>query len=224
MNANKLCDGGCGRIAKFFFKNGRGCCEVSVNACPCKRKKDSASKKGKFCGIQYWKTKNYKPLVPWNKGKHLSTEYKHKISISLKGKSFKLSPEKESERRKKISESMKKNPKCGGLREGSGRGKKVWYDSQIAGEVYLRSTYELEYVKWLDTNGIKWKPNLIKFPYEYKGKIHYYYPDFYLIDKDEYVEVKGFRTDKDLEKWKNFPYKLTVLMREDLRALGCNVI
>lgn len=162
----------------------------------------------------------------WNKGYYLSPEYRKKISSALKGRSTGRagSPEKEIARRRKISDSMKKNPKCGGLREGSGRGKKVWYESEIAGRVYLRSTYELEYARWLDKNSIKWKQNLIKFPYLYNEKTHYYYPDFYLYDNDEYVEVKGFTTEKDLAKWKEFPYKLRILMRSDLKLLGCNII
>lgn len=125
--------------------------------------------------------------------------------------------------RKKISKSLKEKG-AGGYRIGSGRSKKTWYESVCAGRVYLRSTYELEYVKWLDKNGIKWKPNLNKFPYIYQEKLHYYYPDFYLIDEDIYIEIKGYKTEKDLAKWKNFPYKLKVLMRDDLRMLGCNIL
>lgn len=132
-------------------------------------------------------------------------------------------PEKELARRWLISDTMKKNPNAGGLREGSGRGKKQWYESPIAGKVYVRSSYELEYVKWLDKNNIKWKGNLIKFPYEFEGKIKYYYPDFYLIENDEYVEIKGYKTKKDEAKWKNFPYKLTILFKTDLLNMGLNI-
>lgn len=69
-------------------------------------------------------------------------------------------------------------------------------------------------------NNILWKRNLIKFPYNWESSIHYYYPDFYLIESDEYVEIKGYKTDKDLAKWNDFPYKLTVLFGEDLKNLG----
>ena len=74
-----------------------------------------------------------------------------KISNSLKGKAKGIasSPKKEMERKRKISDSMKKNPNGGGLREGSGRGIKTWYQSPIAGRVYLRSTYELMYAQIL---------------------------------------------------------------------------
>ena len=118
---------------------------------------------------------------------------------------------------------MKLNPKAGGLREGSGRGKKCWYESKIAGNVYVRSTYELEYVKWLDANNINWIGNKEKFEYQYEGKTRYYYPDFYLIDEKCYVEIKGFETLKDKEKWKQFKGKLKVLKYKELKDLGLSI-
>jgi len=146
------------------------------------------------------------------------------LSISKRdnvGKSKSINAE--IERRNKISSTMQKNPKCGGLREGSGRGKKQWYDSPIAGRVYLRSSYELEYVKYLDKNNINWKPNHQKFLYTFNNKQKYYYPDFYLVDSNEYIEIKGYKTEKDVVKWQQFPHKLTVLMKQHLLTLGCNI-
>jgi len=47
----------------------------------------------------------------------------------------------------------------------------------------MASSYELRYAKWLDENNIRWKRNLIKFPYKWQdGSLHYYTPDFYLDD------------------------------------------
>lgn len=154
-----------------------------------------------------------------------ANELKKKISESLIGKSKgkALTLEKELERRKKISETMKNNPKAGGLREGSGRGVKTWYESKIAGKVYLRSTYELEYAKWLDNNNVNWKQNSNSFEYFFNNKNRKYYPDFYLIDEDCYVETKGFKTEQDLIKWNNFPHKLKILFGEDLLKLGLNI-
>ena len=54
---------------------------------------------------------------------------------------------------------MKKNPKAGGYRQGSGRGKKQWYESKIAGRVFLDSSYEVAYAKYLDYCGINWIKN-----------------------------------------------------------------
>ena len=180
----------------------------------------------------------YKPgfskgVAPINKGKsnvelfglEKAKEISEKISKRLIGKSKGIgaTQEIEIERKRKISETMKKNPNAGGLREGSGRGIKTWYESSIAGNVYLRSSYELEYAKWLDQNNINWIANKTAFQYEWEGKIKKYYPDFYLIESKKYVEVKGFKTEKDEAKWKNFPFELSILYYNDLKNLGLNV-
>lgn len=148
---------------------------------------------------------------------------KNKISKALIGAPRIVSEEGEMLRRKKISETMKKNPKSGGLREGSGRGSKMWYESKIAGKVYLRSTYEIEYAKWLDKNEIGWRINKKAFLYEWEDKTRKYFPDFYLINENSYVEIKGFKTAKDEAKWKNFPHGLQILYGKDLIKLGIKV-
>lgn len=144
-------------------------------------------------------------------------------SLIGKSKGVSLTKEGEERRRQRISETMKKNPNAGGLREGSGRGIKTWYESPIAGKVYLRSTYELEYAKWLDKNNIKWVGNKKFFEYEFEGKIKKYYPDFYLINENCFIETKGFKTTQDEAKWKQFPDKLKILFGKDLIALGLNI-
>lgn len=162
-----------------------------------------------------------KGVKPWNKGLTTPKETIEKISIALIGKSKGrgLTVEIETRRRQAISESMKKNPNSGGLRKGSGRGVKGYYESPTAGNVYLRSSYETRYAMWLDSNCIKWRQPLEAFEYEYAGKVRRYYPDFYLIDTDEYVELKGFKTKQDEAKWKAFPKKLKILYGKDIEKL-----
>lgn len=124
-------------------------------------------------------------------------------------------------RREKISNSMKKNPNGGGRRQGSGRGKKGWYESLIAGRVFLDSSYELAYAKYLDENQIKWVRNSKRFCYlDENNKERYYIPDFYLIDTEIYIEIKGYETIRDKHKWESFPHTLTILKREDLINLN----
>lgn len=53
-----------------------------------------------------------------------------------------------------------------------------------------------------------------------REKSTYIIPDFYLIDEQEYVEVKGFKRRNDSYKWKDFPFKLKVIFAEDLRKMG----
>ena len=158
---------------------------------------------------------------PWNKGLITSEETIEKISIALTGKSKGrgLTIEIETRRRNSISQTMKKNPNAGGLREGSGRGEKGYYESPIAGKVYLRSSYERRYAMWLDRNLIRWKQPMETFEYEYDGRVRRYYPDFYLIDTDEYVELKGFKTKQDEAKWKAFPKTLRILYGKDIEKL-----
>lgn len=85
----------------------------------------------------------------------------------------------------------------------------------------LHGSWELKYAQYLDANNIKWIRNKDSFTYFYNEKERRYTPDFYLIDSDEYVEVKGYKTEKDEAKWSQFPKhrKLTILMFEQLKDL-----
>ena len=86
----------------------------------------------------------------------------------------------------------------------------------------LHGTWELKYAQYLDKNNIKWNRCKEQFDYFYDGKNRKYTPDFYLIESDEYIEIKGFKTDKDSAKWKQFPKDkiLKVLLKEDLQVLN----
>ena len=99
----------------------------------------------------------------------------------------------------------------GGYRPGGGRGKKGWYKN-----FFCDSTYELVFVIYCIDHNISFTRNTTGFPYFLNDKLHHYYPDF--IISDEYIEVKGYETNEDLEKYKQFPYKLKVLKKEDLKS------
>ena len=119
------------------------------------------------------------------------------------------SPEAEQERRRKISETMKKNPLAGGLREGSGRGKKGWYKG-----IFCDSSWELVFVIYHIDHNIPIKRCEEKRPYEYKGRTHYYVPDF--IVNDKIIEIKGFNTEQWQTKMLNNK-DVTVLYEEDMK-------
>lgn len=89
----------------------------------------------------------------------------------------------------------------------------------------LHGGWELAYAQYLDANNIEWQRCKDRFEYTFEGKIHYYTPDFYLVATDTYVEIKGYRTKKDLAKWSQFPAdkKLIVLKQKDLQALGLEI-
>lgn len=84
----------------------------------------------------------------------------------------------------------------------------------------LHGSWELKYAQYLDANNIKWVRNKDSFKYFFDGKERNYTPDFYLIDTDEYIEIKGYTTKKDEAKWKAFPHKLVVLKYKELKVLG----
>lgn len=218
-----ICSYGCGKEAKFFFKSGKGCCEKSPNSCEGKRKKDSEKKKGKFKGTPAWLMPGYKttlPIIPWNKGKKgvYSDEYRKKISDALKGRKDigkALTEEKELERKKKISESMKKNPLSGGLRKGSGRGKKGWYKGY-----WCDSSWELAWVIYNIENGIKFERNHLGFEYEYKNQKRKYHPDF--IVSNTFYEIKGRRSfekmdEENKEKIRQFKNNLVILYEKQMK-------
>lgn len=215
-----ICSYGCGKDAKFFFKSGKGCCEQSPNSCEGKRKKDSEKKKGKFLGIPYWSFSGRTlPFIPWNKGKKgiYSDEHRKKISDSLKGVSTGIasSPEKEKERKSKISSTMRKNPSSGGLRKGSGRGKKGWFKG-----FWCDSSWELAWVIYNIDHNFDFKRNQIGFEYEYEGKIRKYYPDFLMMGT--FYEIKGRRSfekmdEENKEKIRQFKNNLVILYEKQMK-------
>lgn len=60
-------------------------------------------------------------------------------------------------------------------------------------------------------------------PYDWNGFVHYYIPDFILIEKNIYVEIKGYKTNKDDAKWKSFPHVLKILYGNDLKKMGLKI-
>ena len=144
-----------------------------------------------------------------------SEEHKRKISDSLIGKSTgkASTPEKELERRHKISERMK--IVGGGYRKGSGIGKSGWYKN-----IWCDSSWELAFAIYHLDHDIFFERNKEKFEYTYLNKTHNYIPDF-KID-DIYVEIKGRRNfksldDKNKSKIEQFDCKLKVLYHDDMQ-------
>jgi hypothetical protein len=89
----------------------------------------------------------------------------------------------------------------------------------------LHGTWEFKYVQYLDANQIKWIRCKENFEYTYENKVRKYTPDFYLPETDTYIEIKCYKTNKDVAKWSQFPLyrKLKILMKKELNELGINV-
>jgi hypothetical protein len=77
-----------------------------------------------------------------------------------------------------------------------GRVKNIEYNGHV-----LKGTWEVIVAKALDSENIKWRTNIQPFNYFFENKWHLYFPDFYLSEKDLYIEVKGYERDRDRAKW-----------------------
>lgn len=153
-----------------------------------------------------------KGSIPWNKGLVGDDRCKHseETKEKLKGSAgIAKTPEKEIERRKKISEKAKANN--GGYRMGSGRGKKGWYKG-----FFCDSSWELAYVIFCLEHNIHIRRNTEKRQYEWNGKTRNYIPDF-VVDGG-LVEIKGYVTEEWLAKLDANP-DVTVLYGSDLKEV-----
>jgi len=151
-------------------------------------------------------------------GKSLTKETKAKISKANKGKKRSL------ETRKKISEGKKgnKNPNFGKKRK---HGKRCWYTCSNGDVVSMRSSWEVCYAGWLNKNNTKWQ-------YEHKTFIlndgSAYTPDFYLLETNVWIEIKGWFTENHKKRIAAFKKEypkivLKVLQKKELEQLGIDL-
>lgn len=103
-------------------------------------------------------------------------------------------------------QTMKTN--CGGIRKGAGRGKSGYYKG-----IWCDSTWELAWVIYSIDHGIQFTRNVTAFPYEWKSTTKSYYPDFILDATGEYIEIKGYMTEKDTAKLREFPHPISVITK-----------
>jgi len=104
----------------------------------------------------------------------------------------------------------------------AGRCKKIDYVSKIAGIIKVDGTWELAVAKYLDAKQFTWYRNKKRFHYfnEITNKDATYCPDFYIVEWNSYIEVKGYKTKLDDIKWKQFTEPLIIWMKKDLIDMG----
>ena len=88
-------------------------------------------------------------------------------------------------------------------------------------KIWMRSTWEIAYAKYLDNLNIKW---------QYESKVFNlgdttYTPDFYLPESDTYIEIKGWMRKQTEEKIKKlflfFPkINFLILNKKELKKLN----
>lgn len=113
-------------------------------------------------------------------------------------------------------------------RKGKYKGKKAPRFGKVAhgkwGEykgIWMRSSWEIKYAKYLDGLGIEWKYEPRRFDLDNMT----YLPDFYLPNKKIYVEIKGWLSIESYKKIKKFKIKfpekkLIILEKKELEKLG----
>jgi hypothetical protein len=167
-------------------------------------------------------------------------------SVSTKGK-INLGDKngmKQDEARKKVSNARKemfKDPKK--RKEISVKLAKAWADGKYDGvkvgrckwyafkktdgtTIKCQGRWELAYARWLDKNSIRFLAHRGRISYEQDNIKRSYYPDFYLIDSNVYIDIKNkYHFSLNEEKFamikKQHPeITLKLLFKKDLEKLG----
>lgn len=94
-----------------------------------------------------------------------------------------------------------------------GRVKQIVYEG-----IKFQGRWELDFYKWCKSSDIKVIRNELWFNYEWNGS-RKYNPDFYLPDYDCFVEVKGYKTDRDEAKWTQFPHELKIIGLKEIKQI-----
>lgn len=128
--------------------------------------------------------------MPWNKGLTKSTDERVlKHADMLKGKPFKGKHSEEALKRLSTNAKLRG---LGGYRPHPNKGqyyKDIWFDSK----------WEVKVAESLDQAGVNWIRPKTGFVWSEDGKK--YYPDFYLVDYDVYLDPKNdYLRIKDAEK------------------------
>jgi hypothetical protein len=121
-----------------------------------------------------------------------------------------LSPEEKLNHGKSISEAQKLSGKVGGIRRGSGLGKKGWFKGY-----WCDSTWELAWLIYHLDQGLAPERNRQGFRYVFEGKDHKYYPDFILAGT--YHEIKGFLRASDHAKLLSFAGELRLWGSKEMK-------
>jgi hypothetical protein len=144
----------------------------------------------------------------------ISDETRKKLSKSNKGN--KLNEEQRLKHKEAMKNAVLKNPESYTASNVSGRTPIIEYNG-----FKLKGTWELEVAKWLDKNNIKWTNKIKPFEYEWENSLHFYFPDFYLIEFNRYIEVKGFERERDRCKWRVVK-DLIVIKKEEIKKIKNN--
>jgi len=94
----------------------------------------------------------------------------------------------------------------------NGSRKPVWYNNPWQGKVLLESSWEVKIADLLTNNNIKWiRPEPISW-IDKKGKERQYFSDFYIEDKDIYLDPKNpYCMERDKDKMEKVCKKVSII-------------
>ena len=228
-----LCEYGCGQQAKFKTKGGRNICSQSPNKCPANRKKNSQSVKmarakepekwkGYLRGFasKQWMSKNHEKYNSMHKqsGQTLKQRLQNgELTFHWTGKFH------TKQTKQKMSNSANQR-----ANRGWSHCKYFEVFNPTTNEIVkVQGTWQLKYAEYLNQNNISWirsrKVNL-KYRLHQDDYLHTYYPDFYLPDSDQYIEIKGRYQQEHKIKMKkviqqNNDKIIIMLFKQDLEVL-----
>ena len=146
-------------------------------------------------------------------GATCSEETRKKLSVAGKKQTW------SEERKKQHSVAMKKavleHPEA---YSSSNRGRTK---QQIIDGIVCQGQWEVDFYLWCKHNQISCERCDEWFDYEWQGSRRYN-PDFYLPEQDLYIEVKGYATERDHAKWRDFPKRLTVINKQCIMSIRNN--
>lgn len=166
-------------------------------------------KKGKGSN-QYLKAKRLglpKPII--------NDEQRKKLSESLKKseKNIKWSDERRLKHSKAMKLAVEKYPESY-TSSNRGRVKQIEFDG-----LKFHGNWEVLFYKWCNENNIQCERGKKHFYYTWMESEHLYFPDFFLPEYNLWVEIKGYKTQKDICKWEQFPEKILILEKLDIKLI-----
>ena len=229
------CQYGCGQQAKFKTKGGRNICSQSSNKCPANRKKNSQGVKkahqkepekwkGHLTGFASKRWKQNNPEKELKRIQRISTilKQRYKSGQIIPGFSNKNHTLKTRQRLSQIA----------GQRQGCGFKSNIKYYKvycpYLKKHVKVLGTWQLKYAQYLNDNSVLWqRKREVNFQYKLSEDdiVRTYYPDFHLIESNDYIEIKGYFPPQDQLKMKkvkeyNPEANIIMLFCQDLKQLG----
>ncbi len=193
MQIEKVCEiCGKSRTVGKRFSNSKYCSQE----CSHEAQKDKVQRICQQCNKQEYVQRAYALRPFCNKKCMTEWQRQGRIQKACKvcGKEFKVSPS-----RKEVALYCSQN--CAGTANVSKGIKNLKQFTREDIGRFFRSSWEANYARYLNHLGIQWQyePKTFKLS---SGKN--YTPDFYLTDKDTYIEIKGHWFEASLKKFKEF--------------------